>query len=309
MSASSWAFANGEIVPLEQARYWPNDLAIIYGDLVYEATRTFRGEPFRLQAHVERLYRSLRYTHIDPGLSPEELTAASLDVVAKNRPDLPDGSDMWIFHNITRGSHPDFMDIGRGDAGATVLIWTHELGFKGWASKYADGAHCVIPSVRQMDIATQDPRMKTRSRMFFALAEQEAHALDPAAHALLLDGKGHIAEASGANFMLVQDGTILTPRSGTGLSGVSLGTIHDLCNDLGIEIREADLTLYDVYTADEALLSSTPFCVLPVTRVNGANVADGRPGDMFARLIDTWSETVGIDIVEQARKQAQPKPT
>ena len=201
------------------------------------------------------------------------------------------------------------MDIGRGDAGATVLIWAHELGIKGWASKYADGAHCVIPSVRQMDNATQDPRMKTRSRMFFALAEQAEHALDPAAHALLLDGKGHIAEASGANFMLVQDGTILTPRSGTGLSGVSLGTIHDLCNDLGIEIREADLTLYDVYTADEALLSSTPFCVLPVTRVNGANVADGRPGDVFARLIDTWSETVGIDIVEQARKQSQPKTT
>ena len=100
MSASSWAFANGEIVPLEQARYWPNDLAIIYGDLVYEATRTFRGEPFRLQAHVERLYRSLRYTHIDPGLSPEELTAASLDVVAKNRPDLPDGSDTVSYTHL-----------------------------------------------------------------------------------------------------------------------------------------------------------------------------------------------------------------
>ena len=217
----------------------------------------------------------------------------------RNRPDLPDGSDTWIFHNITRGSHPQFPDVGRGDAGPSVLVWTHELGFKYWYRSYEEGAHCVTPSIRQVAIATQDPRMKTRSRMFLALAEQEVNALAPGAYTLLLDTEGRIAEATGANFMVVRDGTILTPRAGTGLAGVSLSTVRDLSLDLGVEVREADLTLYDVFTADEALLSSTPYCVLPVTRVNGTEVGDGQPGELFARLIDAWSETVGVNIIEQ----------
>ena len=93
--------------------------------------------------------------------------------------------------------------------------------------------------------------------------------------------------------MVVSDGAILTPRTGTGLAGVSLSTVRDLSLDLGVEVREADLTLYDVFTADEAFLSSTPYCLLPVTRVNGTQVGPGHPGDLFARLIDAWSETVG----------------
>lgn len=302
MSASTWAYSNGEIVPLEQARYWPNDLAIIYGEIVYEATRTFGGQPFKLKEHIDRLYRSLHYCRLDPGLTSEELTEVTLQVVECNRPDLPEGSDTWIFHNITRGSHPQFPGVGRGDAGPSVLVWTHELGFKYWYRYYEEGAHCVTPSIRQVNIATQDPRMKTRSRMFLALAEQEVNALAPGAYTLLLDDEGRIAEGTGANFMLVSDGAILTPRTGTGLAGVSLATVRELSLDLGVEVREADLTLYDVFNAEEAFLSSTPYCLLPVTRVNGAQVGTGHPGDLFARLIDAWGETVGVNILEQARR-------
>ena len=83
---------------------------------------------------------------------------------------------------------------------------------------------------------------------------------------------------------------------------MSLSTVRELSLDLGVEVREADLTLYDVFTADEALLSSTPYCVLPVTRVNGTEVGDGQPGELFARLIDAWSEQVGVNIIDQARR-------
>ena len=114
-----------------------------------------------------------------------------------------------------------------GDAGPSVLVWTHELGFKYWYRAYEEGAHCVTPSIRQVNISTQDPRMKTRSRMFLALAEQEVNALAPGAFTLLLDTEGRIAEATGANFMVVSDGAILTPRTGTGLAGVSLSTVRE----------------------------------------------------------------------------------
>ncbi len=307
VSASAWAYVDGAVVPLEQARYWPNDLAIIYGEVVYEAARTFGGRPFRLQEHIERLYRSLRYARLDPGLTPDELTTATLEVVERNRPDLPDGSDTWIFHNVTRGSHPHFGTVGRGGAGPNVLVWTHELGFRYWARHYLEGARCVIPSVRHVEAAAQDPRMKTRSRMVFARAEQEAHALDPGAYTLLLDGGGRIAEATGANVLLVRGGEILTPRTGAALEGVSLGMARDLSADLGIPVREADLTTYDVLVADEALLSSTPYGLLPVTRVNGAPVGSGQPGPVFARLIDAWSESVGVNIVDQAQRFAEAR--
>ena len=260
------------------------------------------ASPSSCKDHIDRLYRSLDYCRLDPGLTSEELTEVTLEVVERNRPDLPEGSDTWIFHNITRGSHPQFPDVGRGDAGPSVLVWTHELGFKYWYSYYEEGAHCVTPSIRQVNIATQDPRMKTRSRMFLALAEQEVNALAPGAYTLLLDNEGRIAEGTGANFMVVSDGAILTPRSGTGLAGVSLATVRELSLDLGVEVREADLTLYDVFNADEAFLSSTPYCMLPVTRVNGTQVGNGHPGELFARLIDAWSETVGVNIIEQARR-------
>lgn len=300
MSERGWVYSNGEIVPFEEARYWPHDLAIVFGDMVFEATRTFNGRPFRLDAHLDRLYRSLRYARIDPEMTQESMRQASLDVLERNLQAVPSGSDVWIFHNVSRGIHPQFRVPERDHAGATVLIWTHELGFRYWADGYVNGVSCVTTSVQQMSPGTLDPRMKTRSRMYLALAEQEAHAIDPQSHALMLDVHGHIAEAVGANFMLVNDQMILTPRSGTGLAGVSLGTVRELAGGLDLEVREANLTLYDVYNADEAMLSSTPYSLLPVTRVNGTPIGSGTPGPAYRRLLAAWSDLVGVDIEAQA---------
>ena len=75
--------------------------------------------------------------------------------------------------------------------------------------------------------------------------------------------------------------------------------VMELAGQLGIGFRERDLQVYDVMNADEAFLTSTPYCMMPVTRINGTPIGDGRPGPMFHRLMQAWSEAVGLDIAGQ----------
>jgi branched-subunit amino acid aminotransferase/4-amino-4-deoxychorismate lyase len=141
--------------------------------------------------------------------------------------------------------------------------------------------------------------MKYRSRMHYYLADQEARLVAPDAIALLLDLDGNITETSGANFLIVQQGEIVSPTRRNILPGISRQTVIELAAKLGIPFAERDLQVHDVMNADEALLTSTPFCVLPVAKINGCPIADGTPGPMFRRLMEAWSSEVGLDIMGQ----------
>src|SRR5205823_400528 len=108
-----------------------------------------------------------------------------------------------------------------------------------------------------------------RSRMHYYLADQEARLVDPDAIALLLDLDGNLTETSGANFMIVERGTIVAPTTANTLPGVSRAMVIGLAAKLGIPFVERDLQVYSAINADEAFLTSTPYCVMPVTRING----------------------------------------
>jgi len=88
------------------------------------------------------------------------------------------------------------------------------------------------------------------------------------------------------------------------LQGVSRAMVFDLGKELGIPVVEEDLQPYDVYTADEAFLTSTSPCVLPVTRVDRRPIGSGAPGPVVGRMLRAWSEIVGVDIVAQAHHYA-----
>ena len=120
--------------------------------------------------------------------------------------------------------------------------------------------------------------MKYRSRMHFYLADQEARLVDPEATALLLDLDGNVTETSGANFLLVEKDTIVSPTTANTLPGISRAMVMELAGKLGIGFLERDSQVYHVMNADEAFLASTPYCLMPVTKINGALVGSGRPG-------------------------------
>ena len=133
--------------------------------------------------------------------------------------------------------------------------------------------------------------------MHWWIAEQQAHDIDPSAAALLVDRAGHVTETAAANFLIVKDGTVLTPPRDTVLNGVSLQVIEELCGELRIPFAERTLTLAECQTADEAMLTCTSYCVAGVRRLDGVELP--WPGPVWRRLLAAWSERVGVDIEAQ----------
>ena len=116
-----------------------------------------------------------------------------------------------------------------------------------------------------------------------------------------MDTDGFIAEGSGDNFFIVKDGVVITPEGRNCLVGISRNYIFEVCEQLGIKCIEKNIEPYDVYVADEAFMTGTPFCLLPVTRLNSNDIADGKMGKITKLLLDTWSKNVGLDVIEQIK--------
>ncbi len=120
----------------------------------------------------------------------------------------------------------------------------------------------------------------------------------------MLDLQGNVTETNGANFLIVEKGTIVSPTTRNILPGISRQVVIELAEKLAIPFVERDLPLSAAMSADEAFLSSTPYCLLPVSAINGVVIGDGKPGTIFRRLLDSWSEMVGLDVRHQIVGQA-----
>lgn len=302
MHSERQVYINGEYFPESNAKISIFDSAVMLGDTVTESTRTFRHQPFRLEAHIDRLFKSLKVCRIDCGLSPEQMIQVTQEVVERNLPLYAASQDLWIVHNISRGEFPPSGDPSVRRS-ATVIIHTAPLDLTYWAPFYIQGCHAVTPPSRMMPASALDPKIKNRSRMAYTLAELEVKLVDPLAQGILLDINGYLTENKGGNFFLVSEGVLYTPRTVNALAGITRATTLELAEQMGIPTRECDLQPYDVYTADEAFFTSTPYCLMPATKFNGLPVGDGRVGPITRRLLAAWSELTGVDIVQQALDQ------
>ena len=294
------AYFGGAWMPFSQVKIDPLDRGFLVGDCVFDVARTFHGKSFRMREHVDRLYRSLKYVRIDPGLSPDEMERISEEVISRNEHLRADVGDHAIWQFVTRGRGRWAHQAGPPAVG----VYLRALGFFRYAHLYQEGAHGVIVRTRSFAPDALDPKVKNFSRMNFNLAELEAADVDPEAWPILTDSRGNVTEGTGYNIFMVTDGVIRTASDRAVLQGVSRATVFDLARELSIPVVEEDLQPYDLYTADEAFLASTSPCVLPITRVDRRPIGAGVPGPVVARLLSAWSETVGVDIVAQARQFA-----
>lgn len=292
-------YVNGRLVPASQATVSVFDRGFRMGDGVFDTARTFRHRPYKLPEHLERLYRSLHYIQVDPGMSMEDMEARTLQVVEHNVAFLQPHDDVWITQVVSRGPL-------RTSGAPTVVILTEPLPFATFARYHKVGISLVTPGIRHTPAQSVEPRAKTVSRMNLVLAEMEAQQRDAEAWALLLDLNGNITEYTSGNFFMVRKGGLWTPFERNALGGIARETVFELAADLGIPCREADLTPYDVYNADEAFITSTSKCILPVGRLNGIRVGKHVPGPLTQRLLETWSARVEVDIVEQALSHLTP---
>ena len=168
-----------------------------------------------------------------------------------------------------------------------------------WAERMWHGARLITPTIRHVPPECYYPGMKYRSRLHFYLADQEARQADPQASALLLDLAGNVTETSAANFLIVKHGTIVSPTLANTLPGVSRQTVVELAGQLGIPFVERDFPLTKALSADEAWLTGTPYCMLPVATINGTTIGAGAPGPVFERVLSAWNDLVGLDIRQQ----------
>lgn len=302
-SSPHLVYLNGEYIPANEAKLSIFDAAVMLGDMVTESTRTFAHKPFKLPEHIDRLYKSLKVTRINPGLTPAEMIDLSLQVLEKNLPKVGAAMDVWLVHNISRGLFVTGADPTKQRSQATIIIHTAPMILTDWARFYTEGCHAVTPFSRAVPPEALDARIKNRSRMAYTLAEAEVKLVDPQAQSILLDIHGNVAENKGGNFFIYADGVLKTPHARSALAGISRATVLELAAQLGISVEVTDFQPYDIYTADEAFFTSTPYCIMPATKFNGLPVGDGTVGPITKQLLQAWSERVGVDIVAQALGQ------
>lgn len=291
MTQERIVYLNGEFVPESQAVISVRDRGFVYGDAVFDTTRTFGGRIFKLSEHLDRFFNSLRYLRMDPPLSKQQFADITMQVLEANLPLLEEGGDYWVTQRVTRGAP---------GGSPTVIVECVPLPFAQRAAYYRDGMPVIVPSVRRTPPDAMSPRAKMHNYINLVLATQEVEAQNPDAWPILLDMNGNLCEGPGANIFLVKDGEVLTPREQYVLAGISRETAIDLAHELGVPLREADLDLYDAYTADEAFITSTSFCIVPVSSFNGNAIGGGGvPGPITDRLTKAYSGLVGVDIAAQ----------
>ena len=295
MSTERVAYVNGEILPESQASVSINDRGFLYGDAVFDTTRTFNGEIFRLEQHLDRFYESLRYMRIDSPVDKAEMKEITLKILDKNLEILPEGDDYWVSQRVSRGV--------RGLPGGmkpTIVIECFPLPLQERAEYYRDGIKMITSSIRRTAPESLSPRAKMHNYINLIQAELEVQSQDSRALALLLDVNGNLCEGHGANIFLVNKGVIYTPREQFVLAGISRQVTIELANNLGYEIKETDLDVFDAYTADEIFVTSTSFCICPVSMINGLQVKSKTvPGDVTLELQTAYSKLVKMDFVKQ----------
>ncbi len=301
-------WVNGKYVPEAAAGVSIFDSAMMFGDMVFEMTRSFNRKQFKLRQHLDRLYRSAKMLRIPEPMPVDQLEKLTLEVIEINQPHMDQDEEDRMMVNLSRGILTSYHPIFGGDPGPTLIISNFPLSLTiaSFAGIFDDGLHAVTPLQRAIPADLLDPKMKNRSRLFYMMANQQVSLVDdPTAWALLLDLDGYVTEVTGANFFIVVENELWTPEPRNILRGITREHTMELARRAGITVREKNIELYDVVNADEAFYTSTPACIYPCTKINGQPIGDGRIGTMTQKLIGDWSTDVGVDIVDQTRRYAQ----
>ena len=273
------AYVDGRIVPLNQAMAKMSESESSSPGGLYDTQRTFKGEVFKLREHLQRLYNSLAFARMDPGISMEEMESMTLEVLDTNRPLLKEREDFILGQVVSM--MPNYQSEGL--APVTVLIYCQFIDFSKFAHGYAKGIRIVTPATYGVPPSQEDSR-------------------EPAQETCLLmeDSQGNITECNQANFFLVQEGRIKLPNRERVLPGVSMETVLELAELSGIPVDEGNYCSFDAYGADEAFVTGTRYCLLPVATFNGVTLTEDVPGPITRQILDAWTDTVRVDLVHQA---------
>ena len=301
-------YQNGEYVPEKDARISIFDSALMFGDMCFEMTRSFNKNQFLIKEHIDRLYVGLKILQIPIKLTKDELEKICFETIERNQDVFESHDEHRLLINVSRGPLGIYAPIFDNKLECTVVVADFPLKWTvaGMDVLIDEGINGVVTSQRAIPSHLMEPKIKNRSRLFYQMANIEASRIKGKHNwAVLLGMDGFITEGTGDNLFFVKDGVVYTPEPRDILVGISRNYVFKLCEQLGIKCIEKNLETYDAYTADEAFMTATPFCLLPMCRFNGLDIGDGKMGDITKKIHDQWSENVGLDIFQQIRDYSE----
>jgi branched-chain amino acid aminotransferase len=276
-------YIDGGFYSESEAKISVFDHGLLYGDGVFEGIRFYNGKVFRLEEHMDRLYKSAAAIGLSIPLDSSALTEALLETVRRN--ELTDG---YIRLVVTRG---------KGDLGLspwncpkpTIIIIAAKITLYPQES-YEKGLKVVTCATRRIAHGALSPMVKSLNYLNNIMAKIEAsHA--GAGEGLMLNEQGLVAECTGDNIFVVSGGKITTPPISSGaLAGVTRAVAIQIAGELGLEVSEPQMTRYDIYTADECFLTGTAAEIIPAVELDNRPIGNGKPGPITRRLIERFRE-------------------
>ena len=304
-------YVNGDYVPDHEARISVFDRGLTYGDAVFDTPRTFDGQVFKLDEHLARLSRSLRYTEFDADPIIDEVREAVMEVVSRSLPEIkPAGDawarDVWVMPVVTRGpvAEADFLD----QDGPTVIVLLRKFSFAYGPLYREGGVELEVSLLNRHFSGPVDPRVKAVNRLGAVLGDLKAARATKASGrrrsaSIVFSDDGSIAESEGANLGIVVGGKFVRPPRHEALEGISIETVCELVRDLGMDVEERKLTAYDIINADETFITATSYGVLPVVGIDGIPLRAAR--EVYPQILQAWIDLVQFDFVSQACECAE----
>ncbi|HKM49576.1 MAG TPA: branched-chain-amino-acid transaminase [Candidatus Bathyarchaeia archaeon] len=294
-------YVDGEWSPQSRASVSVFDHGLLYGDGVFEGIRVYNGVIFQYKEHLDRLYSSAKAIKLKIPLSTEEMTNAIVETVRRNGL-----KDAYIRLVVTRGVGDLGVDPRNCQKSSIIIITKHVEPSYG-AEARQNGVSVTISSIRRDAVDATSHEVKSLNYLNSVLAKLEAVEVG-ADDALMLDRNGFISEATTTNLFIVKDNEFFTPHSSAGiLQGVTRKRTIKLVRELGYNMFETTLTPYAVTNADEAFLTGTLGEILPLVRVKGIEIGDGKPGTLTRRIMDAFikiraNPTEGLPVYQEAQK-------
>jgi len=281
-------YVNGGYYPKEEARISVFDHGFLYGDGVFEGIRAYDGRVFRLKEHIDRLYNGARAIMLDVPLTKQQMTEVVVETLRRNQL-----RDAYIRLVVSRGEGDLGLDPKKCHKPTIVCITDKIVLYPD--KMYEEGLEIITAATRRNPPEAVNPQMKSLNYLNNIMAKIEAN-LAGAPEALILNVDNYVAECTGDNIFIVKNGVLITPPIYAGLLiGITRNAIIETAQKLGIKVEERLFTRYEVYTADECFLSGTAAEAIPVVKVDGRIIGEGKPGLVTKQLLVAFKELIKND--------------
>ncbi|KPK38059.1 MAG: branched-chain amino acid aminotransferase [Omnitrophica WOR_2 bacterium SM23_29] len=281
-------YVDGKLVSKDDAKISVFDHGLLYGDGVFEGIRTYDGLIFKLKEHIDRLYQSAHSIMLEVPMSKKDLIDAVKQTLRANKL-----KNAYIRLIVTRGVGDLGLDPRRCQKPSIIII-TDKIAL--YPEKfYKQGMEIITVPTRRNIPEALNPQIKSLNYLNNILAKIEAINAG-VEEAIMLNSEGYVAECTGDNIFIVKRGTLLTPPVYIGsLRGITRDVIFDLAKAIKIPVREEILTRHDLFNADECFLTGTAAEAIPVVKIDGRKIGDGKPGKITLKLIHKFHRLTKVN--------------